>query len=116
VAEGGTSGGYVLYIKGGRPTYESNYATQTRYKVVSSEVLAPGPNVVRMEFHYDGGGIGKGGTVVLLVNDQKVGEGRIEKTAWGRFTIEDFDIGEDTGSPVSADYASAFNGRRQYSA
>ena len=106
VAEGGTSGGYVLYVKDGRPTYEYNYATQTRYKVAGSEALAPGPNVVRMEFHYDGGGLGKGGTVVLFVNDRKVGEGRIEKSAWSRFTIEDFDIGEDTGSPVSADYAS----------
>jgi len=106
VAEGGTSGGYVLYVKDGRPTYEYNYATQTRYKVAGSEALAPGPNVIRMEFHYDEGGIGKGGTLTLFVNDKKVGEGRIEKTAWSRFTIEDFDIGEDTGSPVSADYIS----------
>jgi arylsulfatase len=104
VAEGGTPGGYVLYIKDGRPIYELNYATQTRYKVTGSEVLAPGPNVVRMEFHHDGGSLGKGGSVMLFVNEKKVGEGRLEKTPWGRFTAEDFDIGEDTGSPVSADY------------
>ncbi|MDA8172665.1 MAG: sulfatase-like hydrolase/transferase [Nitrospiraceae bacterium] len=60
VAEGGVVGGYVLYIKDGRPTYEYNYITQTRYKVTSSEVLSPGPNVIRMEFHYDGGGLGTG--------------------------------------------------------
>ncbi len=106
VAEGGVSGGYALYIKDGRPTYEYNYAAQTRYKVIGSEVLAPGPNVIRMESHYDGGGLGKGATVMLFVNDRKVGEGRLPKTAWGRFTVEDFDIGADTGSPVSADYAS----------
>ena len=88
------------------PGLELNYATQTRYKVTGSEVLGPGPNVARMEFHYDGGGLGKGGTVGLFVDEQKVGEGRVEKTAWSRFTIEDFDIGADTGSPVSADYAS----------
>lgn len=106
VAAGGVGGGYVLHVKDGRPTYEYNYATQIRYKVPGSEVLEPGPNAIRVEFHYDGGGLGKGGTVVLFVNDKKVGEGRLDKTAWGRFTIEDFDVGEDTGSPVSTDYAS----------
>jgi len=106
VAEGGIGGGYALFIKDGRPTFEFNYATQTRNKVTSSEVLAAGPNVIRMEFRYDGGGLGKGGTVMLFLNDKKVGEGRIEKTAWGRFTLEEFDIGEDSGSPVSDAYAS----------
>lgn len=106
VAAGGVAGGYVLHVKDGRPAYEYNYATQVRYKVTGSEVLAPGPNVIRVEFHYDGGGLGKGGTVVLFVNDKKAGEGRLDRTAWGRFTIEDFDVGEDTGSPVSNDYAS----------
>ena len=106
VAEGGVVGGFALYIKDGRPTYEYNYITQDRYKVSSSEVLSPGPNVIRMEFRYDGG-LGKGGTAVLFVNDKKVGEGRIEKTAWGRFSADEtFDIGEDTGSPVSNNYAS----------
>jgi len=62
---------------------------------------------VRMEFHYDGGGVGKGGTATLFVNDKKVGEGRIENTAPGRFTADEtFDIGEDTGSPVSDAYSS----------
>ena len=106
VAEGGVVGGYVLYIKDGRPTYEYNWLTQARYKVTSPAALSPGPNVVRMEFHYDSGGPGKGGTATLFVNDKKVGEGRIEKTTWGRFSADEtFDIGEDTGSPVSAAYA-----------
>jgi len=60
-----------------------------------------------MEFRYDGGGIGKGGTAALFVNDKKAGEGRIEHTTWGRFSADEtFDIGEDSGSPVSAAYAS----------
>ena len=106
MAEGGVVGGYVLYIKDGRPTYEYNWLTQARYKVTSPAALSPGPNVVRMEFHYDSGGPGKGGTATLFVNDKKVGEGRIEKTTWGRFSADEtFDIGEDTGSPVSAAYA-----------
>jgi hypothetical protein len=81
--------------------------TQARYKVTSSEPLARGPTTIRMEFHYDGGGLGKGGTVALFVNDKKVGEGRIDKTEGGRFSADEpFDIGEDTRSPVSTAYAS----------
>ncbi len=107
VGQGGVVGGYALYIKDGRPTYEYNFFTQDRYTVTSSEALSPGPNVIRMEFRYDGGGIGKGGTTTLFVNDKKVGEGRIEKTCWGRFSADEtFDIGEDSGSPVSNAYAS----------
>jgi arylsulfatase A-like enzyme len=106
VAAGGVVGGYTLYVQDERPVYEYNYYTQTRYKITGSEKLAPGANVIRMEFRYDGGGIGMGGTAMLFVNDKKVGEGRIEKTEWGRFSADEcFDIGEDTGSPVSDTYA-----------
>jgi arylsulfatase len=60
-----------------------------------------------MEFQYDGGGLGKGGVASLFLDDQKIGEGRIEKTEWGRFSADEtFDIGEDTGSPVSTAYIS----------
>jgi len=107
VAAGGVVAGYALYIKDGKPTYEYNWFTQSRYKVTSSEKLKPGPSTIRVEFKYDGGGVGKGGTASLFVNDKKVGEGRVEKTVPGRFSADEtFDIGRDTGSPVSADYAS----------
>ena len=107
VAEGGVTGGYALYIKDGRPVYEQNYIGEVYYKATGSEAVAPGPNVIRMEFQYDGGGIGKGGTATLFVNDKKAGDARIENTPPGRFTADEtFDIGEDTGSPVSAAYAS----------
>ena len=36
---------------------------------------------VRMEFAYDGGGLGKGGTVSLFVDGKKVGEGKVAATA-----------------------------------
>ncbi len=107
VAAGGVVGGYVLYIKDGKPTYEYNWFSQQRYKITSSEKLSPGPATVRMEFSYDGGGLGRGGVVTLYVNDKKVGEGRIEKTIFARFSADGtFDIGMDTGSPVSNDYKS----------
>src|SRR5262245_41109513 len=106
-ALGGTVGGYALYVKDDKPVYEYNWFTQNRYKVTSSEKLSPGSATIRVDFKYDGGGVGKGGTATIFVNDNKVGEGRVEKTILGRYSADEtFDVGLDTGSPVSDDHAS----------
>ena len=77
--------------------------------MTGSSPLPVGPCTIRMEFAYDGGGFGKGGTVKLLVNGREVGTGRVEKTEAARFSADEtFDIGCDTGSPVSADYRAPF--------
>jgi arylsulfatase len=107
VAEGGAAGGYTLFIKDGKPIYEYNYFAHERYKITSSETLSPGPAVIRVDFKYDGG-IGKGGTLSIFINDKKVAEGRIEKTCPSRFGAESFDIGMDNGSPVSEAYEPPF--------
>ena len=112
VAAGGSVAGYALYVKGRRPVYEYNWFSQARYKATSSQPLPEGPATIRVEFVSDGG-VGKGGRVELYVNDKKVGETRVDKTVPGRFSADEtFDIGVDTGSPVSADYKSpnAFTG------
>ena len=108
VAEGGAAGGYTLYIQHGKPVFEYNYMAHERYKIASAETLATGPARVRVDFKYDGGGIGKGGTVSLFVNDQKVGEGRMDKSVPSRFGSETFDVGMDNGSPVSDSYRPPF--------
>jgi arylsulfatase A-like enzyme len=107
VAEGGAAGGYTLFVKDGKPVYEYNFFAHERYTITSSESLSPGPTVIRMDFKYDGG-IGKGGTASLFVNDKMVGETRIEKTCPGRFGAETFDVGMDNGSPVSESYGPPF--------
>jgi arylsulfatase len=52
--------------------------------------------------------------VSLHVNDSKVAEGRINATNWiGKYSADEtFDIGEDSGSPVSDEYVapSRFSG------
>jgi arylsulfatase len=109
VAAGGVVGGYSLFVKDGKPTYEYNWFGQARYRVTSSENLPPGKSVVRVEFAYDGGGLAKGGAVTMFINDKKVGEGRVDKTIYARFSADEtFDTGLDTGSPVSSLYQSPF--------
>jgi arylsulfatase len=93
-------------MRGGR--HEYNFAAHERYRIAGSEALPPGPAVIRVDFKYDGGGIGKGGVVTLFVNDRKVGEGRIDKTVPSRFGAESFDVGMDNGSPVSENYQPPF--------
>jgi hypothetical protein len=58
-----------------------------------------------MEFAYDGGGLGKGGTVTLYVDGEQVGQGRVERTHKFFFSMDETaDIGSDAGAPVSEDY------------
>jgi arylsulfatase len=108
IAQGGAFGGWSLYLKEGRPTYCYNLLGVARFKVAGGEPLAPGERQVRMEFAYDGGGLGKGGDVTLYVDGAEVGGGRVEGTMPLLFSgDETTDLGTDTGTPVSDDYASA---------
>jgi arylsulfatase len=76
--------------------------------------LPAGQHQVRMEFAYDGGGIGKGGTVSLYVDSNMVGEGRVDQTEPFVFSADEtLDIGVDDASATSPDYTpetSRFNG------
>jgi arylsulfatase len=109
VAEGGIVGGFTLYVKDRKPVYEYNCFTADRYRVVGTAPLPVGPCTIKMEFDYDGGGPGKGGTAKLSVNGKEVASGRVDKTEFARFSADEtFDVGCDTGSPVSNDYKSPF--------
>jgi hypothetical protein len=72
-----------------------------------SRALAPGNHIIRFKFAYDGGGIGKGATATLLVDEKQVAEGRIPQTIGVRFSLDEtFDVGRDTGTPVLEEYES----------
>ena len=73
VAQGGAFGGWVLYVVEGRPAYCYNTFGLVRYKVRAEAVMSPGEHQVRMEFSYDGGGLGKGGDVALFVDGEHCG-------------------------------------------
>ena len=46
--------------------------------------------------------MGKGGTGTITVDGAKAGEGRIEKTQPGIFSVDDLaDVGTDDGTPVT---------------
>jgi hypothetical protein len=110
IAQGGNIGGWALYAKGGKLKYCYNLLGIQQFYVESASALTPGDHQVRMEFEYDGGGLGKGGTVSLYVDGKKVREGKVAATAAMVFSADDgCDVGVDTGSPVSPDYGSRGN-------
>jgi hypothetical protein len=115
VAQGGAFGGWSLYAKDGKPAYCYNLFGLQRFKVYGEEPLAGGEHQVRLEFGYEGGGLGKGGTAALYVDGSKVGEARVEATVPMLFSgDETLDIGSDSGTPVTDDLGVdelEFNGR-----
>ena len=66
VAQGGSIGGWSLYAKDGRPKYCYNLLGIRRFYVDGDDARSRRARTrCAMEFAYDGGGLGKGGTVTL---------------------------------------------------
>jgi arylsulfatase A-like enzyme len=114
VAQGGAFAGWSLYVRNGKPKYCHNLFGLQRFYIEGESEIPSGIHQVRMEFNYDGGGLGKGGSVSLYVDGTKTGEGRVEGTVPMLFSgDETCDVASDTASPVSDDYTSEgsrFNG------
>ena len=109
LAQAGRFGGWSLYIKDGKPTYTYNFVGLNRYTVAAKQALPPGKSTIRFEFVYDGGGVGKGGTGTIYVNDKKVATGRIDQTQCCAFSADEgADVGEDEGTPVTEAYQVPF--------
>jgi hypothetical protein len=68
-----------------------------------------------MEFAYDGGGMGKCGSVTLYYDGKEVGSGRVDQTQGFIFSADETtDVGYESGTTVSPDYTahtSRFNGK-----
>jgi arylsulfatase A-like enzyme len=115
IAQGGNIGGWTLYTKGGKLKYCYNLLGIQHFFVESEGAIPPGQRQVRMEFAYDGGGLGKGGTATLYIDGKKAGAVKVPTTAAVVFSADDgCDVGQDTGAPVSPDYGprgNEFNGR-----
>jgi hypothetical protein len=120
VTQGGRFGGYGFYVLKGKPVFLYNFLDLQRTRWEGSDALSPGKHTLEFDFKYDGlgfatlafnnvSGIGRGGTGVLRVDGQEVARQSIAHTIplimqWD----ENFDIGADTGTPVSEDYQVPF--------
>ncbi len=105
---GGRFAGWGLLMQDSKPqfVYALSNQPEHKFRIASDQPISPGNHVVRLNFKYDGGGVGKGATGTLFVDGKQVAQGRIPQTVRLRFSLDEtFDIGEDTGTPVVEDYA-----------
>jgi hypothetical protein len=110
LSQAGRFGGWSLYVKDGKPMYTYNFLGLSSYKVAAPKPLPEGKVTIRYEFAYDGGGLGKGGKGTILVNGEKVAEGRIDRTQANLFSADEgADVGLDGETPVTDDYAERDN-------
>jgi arylsulfatase len=106
VAQGGRFGGWSLYAKDGKAKFVYNVLGIKEFITEATQPIPPGKHQVRMEFAYDGGGLGKGGKVTLYYDGKKVGSGRVDETQGMIFSADETaDIGYESGTPVSTDYS-----------
>ena len=108
IAQGGRFGGWSLYAKDGCAKFVYNVLGIHEFATEATEPIPQGKHQVRVEFAYDGGGLGKGGDVILYYDGKQVGKGRVQATQAMIFSADETtDIGQESGTPVSPDYTTA---------
>jgi arylsulfatase len=105
VACGGMTGGFTMFIKGGRLYYDYNYLDGVYYTLVSPPLPK---GVTELKFNFiktrEFGGTGE-----LYVNGKKVDETEMPKMHISAYSLaETFDVGRDTGTQVSKIYKGPF--------
>jgi len=105
IAQAGRFGGWSLYLKDGSLRIATTSWDCRKPRFQRQQALPAGKATVRMNFDYDGGGVGKGGTASILVNGQSVASGRIERTQGMIFSADETaGVGQDDATPVTTDY------------
>ncbi|MFT2816471.1 arylsulfatase [Leifsonia sp. A12D58] len=114
LAQGGAFGGWSFYATDSTLKFAYNVLGIQEFLIGADSVVPAGSHEVQAHFAYDGNGLGKGGTITLSVDGEKLGEGRIDRTMPFQFSFDEtVDLGIDLASPVSSDYqptGNAFTG------
>jgi arylsulfatase len=118
IAQGGRFGGWCVYAREGTLKFAYNVLGIQTFTTEADTPIPAGHHQVRAEFAYDGGGLGKGGTVTLYHDGEAVGTGRVEATQAMVFSADETtDIGYESGTTVTPDYSvasSRFSGKIQW--
>jgi arylsulfatase len=107
-AHGARFGGHALYVRDNRLHYVYNFVGIAEQKVLATEDLPTGENLI-LSASFDKDGEDPPGVAIGILSlyhgDRKVGEGRI-KTQPGNFELcgEGLCVGRDSGEAVTDDY------------
>jgi len=106
VAQGGRFGGWSLYVKDGAPAFAYNYLGLDQSIAKAENPLPAGRSTVKLDFAYDGGKPGAGGTATIYVDGKSVGSVKIAQTQPAIFSADETaGVGVDAETAVSSDYA-----------
>jgi arylsulfatase len=114
VAQGGSSGGYSLYLKDGKLHYAYNLLGVKEFQVTGDAPLARGRHELRFEFEPTGKpdlahGKGTPGRAQLYVDGKLVGQADLPVTIpLDLGIIDGLTVGRDEGSTVTQDYRAPF--------
>ncbi len=114
VAQGGSSGGYALYVKDHKLQYAYNYLGIQEFHVSTTSPLPRGKHELRFEFEPTAQpdlahGKGTPGKAQLYIDGALAGEGKLPVTIPLSIGItEGLTCGRDDGSVVTADYDAPF--------
>ena len=103
VAAGSKFGGWSFYLQDGRPVAYSAAGIQVgdMQKIAASRAIEPGHATIRFDFEPKG----KGGSLTISANGVVLAnEEIVARPLMNAGLYETFDIGQDTGVPVSPDY------------
>lgn len=118
IAQGGRFGGWTLYLKDGAAVFVYNVLGIQEFATTADSPVPAGRHQVRMEFAYDGGGLGKGGDVTLYYDGNAAGTGRVGATQAMVFSADETtDVGFESGTAVASGYtaqSSRFTGKIQW--
>ena len=93
----------ISYLTADRPTATTCSALNS-YKAIGEDPLQGGEQQVRVEFDYDGGGVGKGGKATLYVDGDERASTRVDATVPAMFSADETtDLGIDTATGVTDD-------------
>lgn len=101
VSLGSYESGYTLFIKDNQLHYVYNRGDK-QYNLVSKEDVPLDKSVVKLKFTK---GENFSGTMHVSIDNNIVGELLIEQTHFVKMSFEGFEVGKDTGFPVSPIYA-----------
>jgi len=109
LTQGGRFAGFGLYVKDGKLVYHYNLAGVKRYEVKSEKTIPTGEVTLKAVYKTDSNKPRSGAKVTLFANETEIGSGRIEESIAFRVTLDEtFDVGFDTGTPVSEEYETPF--------
>jgi hypothetical protein len=114
IVQGGSSGGYSLYLRDRKLHYAYNYVGIKEFHIESDVAVADGRHELRFEFEPSGApdlarGRGAPGHARLFVDGALVGGGELPVTIPIDIGItEGLTVGRDEGSAVSGDYEAPY--------